>query len=191
SSTQPLTQKLLSGQTVTSENGKATVHLIVAQEQVRSLSLNDDTELAFVVLPSKESNGVFHEYLCNDENSECPGSGVAPDLFECVSDLDCGGSLRCGYMNCGLSNWCNEVLYTEIDLQQGSRNMETCCSEEFPWEGDCDNDGECLSNLVCGNSLSCDWGEGPGSHNLKDFGDTPASIHLPLLVCEGDCDRDE
>lgn len=60
--------KLLSGQTVTSENGKASVHLIVDQDDVKRLSLKDDTELAFVVLPSKESNSVFHEYLCNGES---------------------------------------------------------------------------------------------------------------------------
>ena len=60
--------KLLSGQTVTSENGKASVHLIVDQADVKRLSLNDDTELAFVVLPSKESNNVFHQYLCNGES---------------------------------------------------------------------------------------------------------------------------
>ena len=39
----------------------------MGQEQVINLSLNDNTELAFVVLPSKESNGLYHEYLCNSE----------------------------------------------------------------------------------------------------------------------------
>ncbi|EJK48238.1 hypothetical protein THAOC_32983, partial [Thalassiosira oceanica] len=31
---------------------------------------------------------------------------------------------------------CNEDMYNGIDQQLGSRNMETCCSDEFPWEGD-------------------------------------------------------
>ncbi|EJK55702.1 hypothetical protein THAOC_24536, partial [Thalassiosira oceanica] len=59
---------------------------------------------------------------------------------------------------------CDEEMYIAIDQQQGSENMETCCSREYP----CTHvsppkqpsgiDDHCLGNLVCGDPGSCSWG---------------------------------
>ena len=89
---------LMRGQTKTGDNGLAHISLKVDPSQLSSdaVNINDDTQLALVVVPSKMSDGsnneiIYHHYLCDDETFECPGSGYAPEPVPCkfLRDIFC------------------------------------------------------------------------------------------------------
>merc|ERR1711935_1325928 len=99
---------------------------------------------------------------CTQQNPCNKGEG------DCDKDHDCKGHLVCGESNCFFNNGfpssydcCEEPTPSKTGCHFYN-NDNNCCTQQnscTKGEGDCDNDNDCIGDLVCGNN-NCHEGLG-------------------------------
>eukprot|EP00961_Rhodomonas_salina_P174269 2349633-Rhodomonas_salina.9 len=133
-------------------------------------------------------------------NDDCCQGFCAVMEGDCDFDFDCIDSLLCGTDNCPWGDE-DDCCYEPVDCS--SFNPDTtlgnddCCQGHCGvMEGDCDSDGDCFGDLICGTD-NCPWGDGDDccysrcsiDHPNKTLGNDDCCQGL-CLVGEGDCDFD-
>lgn len=117
--------------------------------------------------PCRGERGWDFSYNCCVEGGDCgEGEGDCDNHGECSGNLRCGKD-NCRYMNPGEGKFPNDAdcCYQPCRGEPGWSFSYSCCAEGGDCgmgEGDCDNDGECRGNLVCGNNNCRDMNPGEG-----------------------------
>merc|ERR1711915_1048286 len=131
-------------------------------------------------------NGGSSAWTCCTSSNRCAVGGG-----DCDRDTDCQPGLKCGTNNCRsfhpgaqpAADCCIRSTEPVAGTCNGDSRAWNCCSTSNRCklrEGDCDNDSECQSGLVCA-SNNCRQFH-PGAHSLADccirrfFGDVDAAI---------------
>ena len=148
-------------------------------------------------------------YCCSSETPCRVGEG------DCNDDTDCIGDLICGTDNCRIlfdtawpsEHWdccetTKETTTTRVMRCNSTESNSECCTPDETCgvgEGDCDDNSDCVGNLICGND-NCQIDFDRNWHNAEwdcckedkcnadDDDNECCSTENPCRVGEGDCD---